>query len=120
MLRSGLDSSGMRRFTAIGITVLLLWALVPGVGELLENAVHFAQEGHFAHAAPEGDEHDSPGPEHGCASAVHLCSCCLSINVLTARAAVQGPDFQPQLFAARTHTCFSSILNGGIDHPPRA
>ena len=44
----------MRRAAAWAITVVLLWTLVPGLGEVLETAVHFAQEGHSAHAAPDG------------------------------------------------------------------
>jgi hypothetical protein len=110
----------MKRIATFGITALLLWAFLPGVGELFENAMHLAQEGHFAHAAADGDHHDPPGPEHNCTGAMHLCSCCVSLSFLPTQAAAQVADLQSQQFVARTHAYLPAIFIGGIDHPPRA
>jgi len=110
----------MKRVMTIGITALLLWAVAPGLGELLENSVHLAQEGHLAHAAPDGDQHDGSGPEHGCTGTVHLCSCCASLSFLPTQAAAQAPDTGSRQFVARVQTHVSTIFTGGVDHPPRA
>lgn len=110
----------MKRFAAIGVTALLLWALVPGVGEFFENAVHLAQEGHFAHAEPDGDQHQPSGPEHGCAGTLHLCSCCVSVSILLTQAATQGPSLRPRQLVIRTRVELPSISASSIDHPPRA
>jgi len=116
----GLHSIGMKRFATVGITAVLLWALVPGVGEAVENAVHLVQEGHFAHAAPDGDEHQPSGPEHGCAGTLHLCSCCVSLSFLLAPTVAQGPDLGPNQLAVRSHAHPPSISAGTLYHPPRA
>ena len=110
----------MRRLLAIGITVLLLSALVPGLGEIFENAVHLATEGHLAHAAPDGDHHESPGPEHGCSGTMHLCSCCVSPSFALTQAPAQRPSPGSHGFAAVTATYPTSNFSGGVYHPPRA
>jgi len=115
-----LHSVGMKRFAAIGITAVLLWALVPGVGEVFENAAHFVKEGHFAHAAPDGDEHQPSGPEHGCAGTLHLCSCCVTLSFLLAQTVAQGPNLGPKQLAVRYHAQLPTISASGIYHPPRA
>ena len=110
----------MKRLAALGVTALLVWALVPGVGELLENALHFAQEGHFAHAAPDGDHHDPPSPEHGCAGAVHLCSCCVSVSFLAAHSATNAPALTSVDLVAIDATHLSIASADGVFRPPRA
>ena len=110
----------MKRIAAIGISVLLLWALIPGVGEVLENAVHFAQEGHSAHAVPAGDHHDPPGPEHGCSGTLHLCSCCASLSFLSAHVVAQVPALGTQQLIASLPAHLPAISSGGVYHPPRA
>lgn len=50
---------------------------VPGVGELVEDAVHVALDEHGrGHASGE-----IPCPEHGCTPTSHHCSCCVSLSV---------------------------------------
>src|SRR5688572_23296702 len=64
----------------LAVTVLVMalsWQLSPGAGEVLENAIHLAVDGHFAHD-DHADPHEDPGPEHECGGAVHLCRCCVS------------------------------------------
>ena len=112
--------TAMKRIAAIGIAALLIWTLVPGLGEFLENAVHIVQEGHSAHAAPDGDHHDPPGPEHGCTGTLHLCSCCVSLSFLTAQAAAQVPTVNVQEIFAGFHAHLPSISACGVYHPPRA
>jgi hypothetical protein len=109
----------MKRFAATGLTVFLLWALVPAVGELFENALHFVREGHAAHAAPDGDHHDPTGPEHGCTAAAHLCSCCVSLSCLpTHSATVTSLQSSGELLAfAPVHV--SAVSGHGVYHPPR-
>lgn len=109
----------MKRLAAIGITALLLWALLPGLGEVLENAVHFAQEGHFAHAAPDGDEHQPSGAEHGCTGTLHLCSCCVSLSFVPTQAITEGPDFGPERLVARGGAHLPAGTPRGVYHPPR-
>lgn len=61
--------------------LLVMWlslGLAPGLGEVVEAAVHFATAGHLAHTdAAHGDFADQ-GSEHGCGTTVHICSCCAS------------------------------------------
>ncbi len=57
--------------------LLLLWlaiTLIPGTGELLQDAAHLVFEGRTDHV----DGHD-PCPEHGCTPIDHHCSCCSSL-----------------------------------------
>jgi len=110
----------MKPIITIGIVALLLWALVPGAGELLENAVHLAESGHLAHAAPDGDHHDGSGPEHGCSGTVHLCSCCASLSFLPARVTAQVPDEGSSQFTVHTPADVFTTCVGDIDRPPRA
>jgi|GEM_PF-2393248 hypothetical protein len=66
---------GMRRSLLLrGFALFLAWLLMPGTGELLENAVHLVREGHLAHA-PIDAEHESAGTEHDCSGPYHFCVC---------------------------------------------
>jgi len=110
----------MKRLMALALVILLGWAMAPSLGELLENAVHYVQEGHSAHAETDGDHHEPVGPEHGCSGVVHNCSCCGSLSFLTAMFADHPP----------VHRASDTILVGTLDpptatladvfHPPRA
>ena len=115
-----LYSTTMRRIVSTCITALLLWALVPGSGELLENAVHLVREGHSAHAAPEGDRHDPPTPEHGCSGIVHLCSCCASSSFLPAQATPQVPALESRRFVLTADAHPPAMSPGGVYRPPRS
>ena len=55
----------MKRILNGCLTLILLWALVPGAGEFTENFAHVVAQGHTAHAEPDGDTHAPNGPEHG-------------------------------------------------------
>ena len=110
----------MKRVANGCLTLILLWTLVPGVGEFTENFVHLVVQGHTAHAEPDGDTHVPDGPEHGCSGTLHLCSCCLSLSCLPGQLETQAPD-QPCLRLARHHELRLPLAAGnGIDHPPRA
>ena len=48
------------------LVILLIYGLVPALGEVAEAVTHYVTEGHLAHtAADEGDLGDQ-GHEHGC------------------------------------------------------
>ncbi len=64
---------------------LLVLAISPGFGEIVENAAHLFAEGHLAHVAPEGDRHEPTGPEHGCTPLFHFCGCHASLAFLGAQ-----------------------------------
>lgn len=77
----------MKRFSYIGI-VFLAWQMVPGGGEIVENAAHLVFAGHTAHGPSDAD-HQGEEPEHGCSGAFHMCPCHVSPNVtMTASIAV--------------------------------
>jgi hypothetical protein len=59
------------------LVVAILQGLVPGLGELVESAVHSARTGHLPHTAGETDL-GHPGPEHSCGVTLHACGCCVS------------------------------------------
>lgn len=104
-----------------GVVFVLLLALAPGVGEVLENAVHLLTQGHWAHARLHGDDHYHPGPEHGCSGPFHVCSCHHSL-------AGSRPAFSPRAQAPKVIATLASPHAGstrsGFHHvperPPRA
>lgn len=58
------------------LALLLVLAIVPATGEVIELAVHLAQHGDVAHDA--GDTHDGAplgADEHGCSGLFHMCGC---------------------------------------------
>lgn len=58
---------GVKRVSSVrcGLVFVLLFALAPGVGEVLENVAHLLTQGHWAHAREHGDDHAQRGAEHG-------------------------------------------------------
>lgn len=60
------------------LVLALIHGLVPGLGELVETAVHYAVEGHLAHSDADSCDPGEAGREHGCGGAQHLCGCCAS------------------------------------------
>jgi hypothetical protein len=69
--------------------LLILWltaGLAPGLGELVESAVHLASAGHLAHSEADGGDLGDQGGEHGCGATHHLCGCCTSQVVVAAHA----------------------------------
>jgi len=49
----------------------MLFIAVPGLQEMLEDAVHFIADGHTAHEAGHADEQ----PGHCCSGLFHVCPC---------------------------------------------
>ena len=110
----------MKRLTTSCLLLLVLWALVPGVGEAIENAVHIVLVGHKAHAARNGDSHTPSGPEHGCTAVMHSCSCCVSQTFLPNQCVTQVPTQSLQRLAEHDRVQLPTATASGIDHPPRA
>lgn len=57
------------------VLLSVLHGLVPGLGEIVESAVHLATAGHLAHTPGEEDLGEQ-GPEHSCGTTLHTCGCC--------------------------------------------
>jgi hypothetical protein len=110
----------MKRLATSTLLLLMLWALVPGVGEAVENGLHLVLEGHMAHAAPEGDSHTPWEDEHGCTGAMHFCSCCVSQTFIAVQVVAQLPEQSYQRLTEQDWTKVPASVNQGIYHPPRA
>ena len=110
----------MKRVATSCVLLLMLWALVPGLGEAIENTVHLVLAGHTAHAAPDGDSHTPSGPEHGCTGVMHSCSCCVSQSFLPNQCVAQVPAQSWQRLAEHDRVPLPAATAGGIDRPPRA
>jgi hypothetical protein len=63
----------MRRALAY-IAGILICAMAPGAGEIVENVVHLLAEGRAAHELADAD-HAPQGSEHGCSGTFHRCHC---------------------------------------------
>ena len=103
------------------VAVLLLWSIVPGGAEAVENAAHWLGEGHLAHQQSDKDSHSDPGPEHGCTGTFHTCPCHSSstANQPTGLREARVPDEVSESTLRR----FAPSLMGypyGIYHPPRS
>lgn len=66
------------------LTLVLCLSLLPGWGELLENAEHLLHDGHLAHLVDHHDDedratHEALEAEHGCTPVSHTCPCHTSI-----------------------------------------
>jgi hypothetical protein len=109
------------RLERVWIAALMVGAILPGSGELLENAVHLATRGHLAHATPDGDTHGPSPAEHGCSGTLHLCSCCPSaaFALSTALALRRPPDLGQRLVCAGAPVHLDPAARH-LDHPPRA
>lgn len=68
----------LSKICALAIVLVML----PGFGEVLENAAHVLTEGHLAHVEADGDRHEPAGPEHGCTPVFHACGCHASLAFL--------------------------------------
>lgn len=110
----------MNRLASMCLSVILLWTLAPGIGELVENGVHLVTQHHLAHDAPEGDEHETPDREHGCTGTVHLCSCHVSQTFLAISFFDGTMHAPPRSIVMRAQIPSVRAIDGGIDHPPRA
>lgn len=112
--------SAMKRLAIVCFSLVLLWTLAPGMGELVENGAHFLAEQHLAHDAADGDEHAPLDPEHGCTDTAHLCSCHVSHKFLAAALFNHSAHTRRTSMPAPTAIQAPQTLGGGIDHPPKA
>jgi hypothetical protein len=111
----------MSRLTVRLLALLLLALLFPGLDEVVENALHFVEQGHLAHARPAGDDHGSTNPEHDCTGAMHLCSCCATLSCLPGQVASWKADvMRPAAFLTASHSPLASSASRGVYRPPRA
>jgi hypothetical protein len=79
----------------IVLVILLVYGLLPGIGEVAETVTHYVAEGHLAHSdADQGDLGDQ-GDEHGCGTTEHRCTCCASQDLGVAAAGPVLPDAPP-------------------------
>jgi hypothetical protein len=101
--------------------LIVLVALLPGMGELVENTMHVVVQGHLAHADADGDSHETPDPEHGCAGPFHACACCNTVlaTVGSALPALGIPRPTQRLAFGRTQPPVD-LFSPPIEHPPRA
>jgi hypothetical protein len=56
------------------IVAVLVFAMIPASGEIIEHTVHLVMAGHTAHAIPD-ETHQPEAPEHGCSGPIHVCAC---------------------------------------------
>lgn len=111
---------GMTRLVPILVAVLV-WQLVPGLNEVIENAFHLITEGHAAHAFGD-DAHSPDDPEHACSGPFHACACHSS------QAFVRPPVLDPPSFVALlggsdaegSGLSHSDGHGTGLDRPPNA
>ena len=109
----------MLRTTKRCLVWLLLLALMPGVGEALENAVHLVTNGHSAHEAEATDSHRPPSPEHDCNGIQHLCACCASLSFLPIDTLAPIPRAASESLIIQALTDIPIALISGVYHPPR-
>ncbi len=75
------------------LTFVLVASLLPGWGELVENALHLYNEGHLAHV----EEHDdvdyieNDDAEHGCTPVAHICGCHSSMPAILSDSVLAQP-----------------------------
>jgi hypothetical protein len=58
------------------LVLTLVHGLVPDLAEVGEALVHWARTGHVAHSAEDRGDLGDQGPEHGCGTTQHRCTCC--------------------------------------------
>jgi hypothetical protein len=69
--------------------------------------------------ASDGDAHDPAGPEHGCAGAVHLCSCCVSLGCLPSCSSTIARLQRSGELLSLDSTRVPAASGSGFYHPPR-
>ena len=87
------------------LVIALIHGLVPGFGELVETAAHYAKTGHLAHSDSDHGDLGDQGAEHGCSPTAHHCACC------TAQAVV-APSSQPGIRMLGYHVEWSPLATG--------
>jgi hypothetical protein len=64
------------------LVLLLVHGLAPELAEVGEALVHYARTGHVAHTAADDGDLGDQGPEHGCGTTQHHCTCCSATEAL--------------------------------------
>lgn len=100
----------------VALLLLIVNGLVPGLGEVVESAVHYAVEGHLPHGDVECG--DREGGEHGCGTTEHLCSCCASLSLLAPAAGLAPLVAQPRLHGHRAGERVASLDPPAPPHRP--
>jgi hypothetical protein len=72
------------------LVLTLVHGLVPGLAEAGETVVHYVRTGHVAHSPADRGDLGDQGPEHGCGSTQHHCTCCATQLVVPATEVVVG------------------------------
>jgi hypothetical protein len=70
----------LRRLLRTFLTAVLVFSLMPGVPEVLENVEHLLHDGHLAHSEQHEavkyiESHGDGLDEHGCTPMAHRCGC---------------------------------------------
>ncbi len=99
--------------------LILTLAMLPGISEFIENAVHLVTKGHLAHAVATSDHHTPTSPEHGCTPTFHFCGCHANLVFVSSQ--------RPPSIQLRTFVLVSSLAPDppsrafwpSIDRPPR-
>lgn len=91
------------------IALLLVVALWPGAGELIEQTVHVVQYGDLPHdddhgATPLGQD------EHGCSGTLHLCQCHQPAPIITSGAVVSIA----RIDAKRPSVVLAPVVRAGV------
>jgi hypothetical protein len=93
----------IRRVLRWALCALVVFGLVPGATELVENLEHLLHDGHLRHSTAhevvaDDEACDGEGDEHGCTPLDHRCGCCTSVAGI---AGVRDPLSQPLPSEAR-------------------
>ena len=90
-----------RRALRWALCALVVFGLLPGAAELVENLEHLVHDGHLrhstAHEVAADDEACDGDEEHGCTPLDHHCGCCTSLAGLPEAA---EPPSEPSMSAA--------------------
>ncbi|BDG05101.1 hypothetical protein [Anaeromyxobacter oryzae] len=78
------------------LVLMLVHGLVPGLAEAGEAVVHYVRTGHVAHTAADRGDLGDQGPEHGCGTTQHHCTCCATQVVVPAAAVVVATLSAPE------------------------
>ena len=113
------------------VAAILVYCMIPGTGELIENVLHFIEHGHAAHVvdgahldaidAIDDTSHERRGAEHGCSGTYHVCSCCQSPAFIGAKQ--QTSIMRSELAETKLRRSTDVIADGfftGIFRPPIA
>ncbi len=103
------------------LSLLLMLAMLPSWGELVETAEHMLHDGHLPHSASHEavastEKHAAVDTEHGCTPLSHHCACHVSMPVLPG-------DSPPALRPLQTVTLLrwsprEDTLSSRSDPPP--